>query len=272
MDVDSQKWIEYAGSTAGLRSRFYRVEGRRLRQEERALTGWARAVTLVSEAEADLYRRISGGGEARVVPLGVDLEGYRPGEGRDGRGCVFVGALDYSPNVDGAAWFCREVWPDVLRRHPGATISLVGRRPVPEILRLARLPGVEVVGQVPDVRPYLERAAVVVAPLRIARGVQCKVLEAMAMGKAIVASPPALAGLDAEPGMHLVAASSPYEWSRRVSDLLADPDLRQRLGAAGRRFVEDRHRWEDCLKPLADLLGLAPSLPDPERVSASLAV
>src|SRR5207245_1533631 len=103
--------------------------------------------------------------------------------------CVFVGALDYRPNVEGVGWFCRNVWPEIRRRRPDAVLLLVGRKPAPAVQRLAGEPGVEVVGQVPDVRPFLHRAAVTVVPLQIARGVQNKVLEALAMGKAVVASP-----------------------------------------------------------------------------------
>jgi glycosyltransferase involved in cell wall biosynthesis len=175
--------------------------------------------------------------------------------------------------VDGACWFCREVWPAVQRRQPDAKLSLVGRNPAPAVRRLETIPGVELVGQVPDVRPHLARAAVAVVPLQIARGVQNKVLEALAMSKAVVATPPSLEGLKAEPGVHLLAASSKSEWVEALLRLFASPSLRQQLGAAGRRYVEENHRWERCLEPFGALLGLAneprPSLPEvassPER-------
>jgi glycosyltransferase involved in cell wall biosynthesis len=158
--------------------------------------------------------------------------------------------------VDGICRFCREVWPEVRRRHSDAEICLVGRRPAPEVRRLAGLPGVTLVGQVPDVRPHLDGAAVAVVPLRIARGVQNKVLEAMAMGKATVASPQAMAGLRAEPGVHAMAASSPSEWAEAVVRLLGDESLRRSLGGAGRRYVEAHHNWDRCLGPFAPLIGL----------------
>jgi glycosyltransferase involved in cell wall biosynthesis len=135
----------------------------------------------------------------------------------------------------------------------------VGRRPAPAVRRLAELPGVEVVGTVPDVRPHLARAAVAVVPLRIARGLQNKVLEALAMGKAVVASPPALAALRTQPGVHLLAASSPAEWTGAVLRLLDDKALRHQIGTAGRRYVEQHHDWEHCLEPFRHLLGLAPA-------------
>jgi glycosyltransferase involved in cell wall biosynthesis len=127
---------------------------------------------------------------------------------------------------------------------------------VAAVRRLGGLPGVTVVGQVPDVRPYVARAAVAVAPLRIARGVQNKVLEALAMGRAAVVSPQALAGIRADDGVHLLSASSPAEWTSSILGLLDDAEWRQRLGAAGRAFVETHHNWERCLLPFSDLLGL----------------
>jgi sugar transferase (PEP-CTERM/EpsH1 system associated) len=261
VDVDSQKWLDYAEADRGPRAWLYRTEGRRLRLLERDLPGWARAVTLVSEAEARLYRRFGPGAAAHAVTNGVDLEVFRPDPTADEHGCVFVGALDYRPNVDGACWFCRAVWPEVRRRLPQCTLRLVGRRPAPAVRRLGREPGVEVVGPVADVRPHLAGAAVVIAPLRIARGVQNKVLEALAMGKAVVASPEALEGLGTEPGVHALAASTAEEWADAVSALFGDESLRRRLGTAARRYVEEHHRWETCLEPFGALLGLPAAPP-----------
>jgi sugar transferase (PEP-CTERM/EpsH1 system associated) len=257
MDLDSQKWLDYAEADRGPRRWAHRLEGRRLRRLERGLTSWARAITLVSDAEAELYRRCCGDGPVHAVTNGVDLDYFRPSVTSDESGCVFVGALDYRPNVDAATWFCRQVWPEIRRRLPAARFALVGRSPSEEVRQLAAWPGVELVGQVADVRPYVARAAVVVAPLQIARGVQNKVLEAMAMGKAVVASPQALDGLGAAPGTDLLAASTPDAWSAAVAQLLGDAALRRRLGDSARRYVERRHRWDTCLVPFGTLLGLS---------------
>jgi sugar transferase (PEP-CTERM/EpsH1 system associated) len=268
VDVDSQKWHDYADASRGPRAWLYRLEGRRLRRLEQGLGGWARAVTLVSEAEADLYRRF-GGGSVRAIGNGVDLDYFRPQPQAVEPACVFVGALDYRPNVDGACWFCREVWPELRRRRGDLKIYLVGRRPAPAVCRLAELPGVELVGQVPDVRPFLARAAVTVVPLQIARGVQNKILEALAMGKAVVASPASLEGVKARPGLHLLAASSASEWTQTVLRLLDDPALRERLGDAGRRYVESHHRWDRCLEPFSRLLRLPTAAEDAEPPSSA---
>ncbi len=154
-------------------------------------------------------------------------------------GCVFVGAFDYRPNVDAACWFCREAWPEIHRRRPDARLRLVGRRPVAAVRRLGAVPGVEVVGQVPDVRPYLAAAAVAVNPLRIARGLQNKVLEAMAMGKAVVASPQALAGLRHRDDAPPLCARSAQEWIEMVGEA---PGSTGRAAATGRRGPALRRR------------------------------
>jgi sugar transferase (PEP-CTERM/EpsH1 system associated) len=263
VDVDSQKWFDYAAASSSPQAWMHRTAGRRLRRLEADLPSWASAVTLVSSAEADLYRRVCRVQATHVhaVPNGVDLDYFRPAD-TDGAApadravCVFVGALDYRPNVDGATWFCRHVLPLVRRSRPDAQVRLVGRKPAPAVRRLAELPGVELVGQVPDVRPHVASATVAVVPLQIARGLQNKVLEAMAMGKAVVASPQALAGVRAEPGVHVIAAEAPAKWAETLLRLFDDARLRQQLGAAARSFVEHHHDWERCLTPLAELLGL----------------
>lgn len=253
MDVDSQKWRDYSKKAAGPKRWLYGLEARRIERLERRLTARVRALLVVSETEADLFRRFCPEGPIRVVPNGVDLDYFRPGEGV-GEGCVFVGALDYHPNVDAAVWFCREVWPAVRRRCPEARLRLVGRRPSAEVQRLADVEGVDVVGQVPDVRPYVAAAAVVVAPLRIARGVQNKVLEGMAMGKPVVASPEALQGLGRKTKPPVAEAATPGEWADRLVGLLADPAERQQLGRLGREYVERYHGWEPCLEALDGLI------------------
>ena len=191
-------------------------------RRKRNLPDWARAVALVSDLEVDVYRGFRDSGCVHAIGNGVDLETFQPRPETEGRGLVFVGALDYPANVDGIRWFCGEIWPTVRRTLLDATLTVVGRRPVSAVRRLAGLPGVELVGQVSDVRPYLASAAVAVVPLRIARGIQNQVLEAMAMGKPVVATPQALEGLQVEPGVHAVAASTADEWADALARLLND--------------------------------------------------
>jgi len=256
VDVDSQKWFDYAAASRWPRSWLYGLEGRRLRRLEQGLPAWARAITVVTEAEADLYRQFAPGSPIHAVGNGVDLDYFQPATTPEETACVFVGALDYRPNVDAACWFTHSVWPAIRRVRPETRVYLVGRRPTPAVQALAAIPGVEVVGQVPDVRPYLERAAVAVVPLQIARGVQNKVLEALAMGKATVASPMTLAGLRGAATPGVLMASTVEEWGEAVLRLLDDAPLRRQLGEAGRRYVADHHCWDRCLEPFLDLLQL----------------
>jgi len=270
IDVDSQKWLDYAAASRGPRSWLYRLEGRRLREVERDLPLWTRAVTLVSAAEVRIMRQFCKAGRVVAVSNGVDLDYFRPHADTEQPACAFVGALDYRPNVDAACWFCERVLPELRRRRPAVEAWLIGRRPTPAVQRLARLPGVRMIGQVADVRPYLARAAVAVVPLRIARGVQNKVLEAMAMARATVASPQALAALEVQPGIELLAASSPAEWVEAVCTLLDDANLRRQLGEAGRCYVEEHHDWDRCLEPFAELLGLNVESPSFAETEACL--
>src|SRR5262249_11312980 len=204
-------------------------------------------------------------GRVVAVNNGVDLEYFQPAAPVAEPRCVFVGALDYRPNVDAACWFCREVWPSILQRRPEARLSLVGRRPTAAVNELARGAGVEVVGQVPDVRPYVAGASVAVVPLRLARGVQNKVLEALAMARATVASPAALCGVRAQPGQHLLAASTPAEWVEAVLRLFDDADLRARLRAPRGGGLPGKTPPRRVLGPRGRVVGRPPPARAPSR-------
>jgi len=259
VDVDSQKWFDYAQHSRGLKRRLLQLEGKRLRRLEVSLPDRARAVTLVSPHEADLFRSFCPTDRVYAICNGVDLSYFQPGASPDrpsSDSCVFVGALDYNANLDGVTWLCRKIWPAVRRRRPEAVFRLVGSNPGPAAQRLGKLPGVELVGQVPDVRPYLNEAVLAVAPLRVARGIQNKVLEAMAMARPVVATPQALEGIGATPEIHVCQAATPDEWVDSISDLLANPARCADLGRAGRAFVEERFQWKTQLASLAALPGL----------------
>ena len=264
VDVDSEKWFQYAAKSRGVKRWLYRIEARRLRRLEQSLPPRAKAITLVSDCEAKLYRSFCPADAVYAIPNGVDLDYFQPGRDSDvasSKSCVFVGALDYLANIDGVNWFCNEVWPEVRRRRPEATLTLVGSRPSSPICQLAQRPGIRLAGDVPDVRPYLAEAAVAIIPLRIARGIQNKVLEALAMAKAVVATPEALEGIAVEPEVHVCRAGTPAQWIETITGLLDDAPTRNRLGRAGREYVEAHHCWDRQLQPLAALLGLPADSP-----------
>lgn len=262
IDVDSQKWFDYAEHARWPKRTLLGLEARRVRRIEASLPGRVDAVTVVADREAELFASFTGR-SPQVIRNGVDLDYFQPVEtsaAGDPCSCVFVGALDYEANIDGAVWFCHEVWPIVHERFPDAVFNLVGSRPTSEVRQLGRMPGVELVGEVPDVRPHLHGAGVVVVPLRVARGVQNKVLEALAAGKATVVSPEALSGIQGADNGELVRAQEPTQWADAICDLFTNRERRADLGQSGRRFVENTYRWSVQLSKLSDLPGLGPVL------------
>lgn len=259
-DVDSEKWAEYArGARFPMRLIWAREARTLLAYERRAAMACERTL-LVSEPECRRFLELAPETAGRVVPIqnGVDLERFAPSLAFDtpytepGPHLVLVGNMDYWPNADAAGWFAREVLPLVQAAVPGARFHVVGADPGPDVLALGALPGVQVTGRVPDVRPYVAHADAVVAPLRIARGIQNKVLEGMAMGRPVVATPQAFAGINAEPGRDLLVGEDAAALAALVTEVLRGE--RPALGAAGRRAVEQRHTWEASMRRLDELL------------------
>ena len=259
VDVDSQKWLDYARRSTGPTAVIFRLESRRVRDLEQA-AGQARAVVLATQPEAALYREICPEANIEIVPNGVDLDYFQPvpvSAPVAETGCVFVGQLDYRANILSLEWFCDEAWPRILERCPAATLRLVGRNPTAAIRRLGTRPGIKLIGTVADIRPHLAAARIVVVPLLVARGVQNKVLEAMAMGRAVVASPGALEGLSLRQGRDALVAASPADWGRQVAELWDNMPQREALGRSARHFVEQEHRWRTTLLPFDAYLNLA---------------
>lgn len=259
-DVDSAKFEAY-GAEGGAMALIHRREGRMLAEFERAVALRADVSLFVSDAEAALFRERSGlaGADIRALQNGVDLDYYDPDAAfsrieERGPLIVFTGQMDYAPNIDAVRWFAGEVMP----RLPGARFAIVGRKPTDAVLRLAGSRTI-VTGAVDDVRSWLAAADVVAAPLRIARGIQNKVLEAMAMARPVVASPAAFEGIEAEPGRHLLVADSAEAQAEAIAGLLGDPERARALGRAARRRVEQAYRWEARLAGLGEIVG------DPER-------
>lgn len=258
VDIDSDKWRQYAASRPWPLSWIYRREARRLAAFEQRIALDFDASIFVSEAEAALFRRQVPQAAARVLALanGVDTDYFRPDGGfpnpypADVLPLVFTGAMDYWANVDAVRWFCHEVWPGLLAAFPRAVFHIVGARPSAAVMALGRLPGVVVTGAVPDVRPYLAHGRIALAPLRIARGIQNKVLEAMAMARPTVVSPQALEGIEARPGDELLVAHTAAEFLAHCRALLEDPGRAARLGERARRRVVADYGWDARLTGL----------------------
>jgi glycosyltransferase involved in cell wall biosynthesis len=190
-----------------------------------------------------------------VVPNGVDLERFVPVGGRPKAAAVlFTGSLDYPPNAEGILWFATEVLPRLRARQPEVRLTIVGRNPPRRVRALAADPTVEVTGRVDDLKPYHEAAAVAVAPLRSGSGTKLKVLEALAVGRPLVATAVAAEGIAVVDGVHLLVRDDPDEFARAVAELLEDPARGAALAAAGRRLVVERYDWDALADRMHDSL------------------
>lgn len=261
VDVDSAKWSQYATSRPWPLSWLFRREGGRLLAYERQTALRARRSFFVTDNETQLFRGLAPecAGVIEAMGNGVDAEFFSPVAGRaspfrtDETPIVFTGAMDYWPNIDAVEWFARDVFPVLRQSHPALRFHIVGRSPSAKVRALAS-DAVSVTGTVPDVRPYLQHAAVVVAPLRLARGIQNKVLEAMAMGRPVVASATCVQPIDARHGVELFAAVESVDFVREIEALLGDSHRAAAVGAAGRQRVLERYSWA------AHLSGIEPHL------------
>ena len=268
VDVDSAKWTQYAPQHRWPLSWLYRREGRLLLDYERRMAARAARSFFVTENEAALFCKLAPECTVRVdtVCNGVDSDYFSPDDDRpspyaaDELPIVFTGAMDYWPNVDAATWFAAEVVPGLLERWPTARFYIVGRSPTPEVQALAS-EKVMVTGTVPDVRPYLQHAAVVVAPLRVARGIQNKILEAMAMARPVIASSECAAAVDAVSGQELLTATTPQEFADRASGLLESAETAADMGKAARRRVIERYSWEAHLSGIDHYIAHTTSKP-----------
>lgn len=260
VDMDSAKFGAYAANAHGPVRWLMAREEKRLFAFEAEVAARADVSLFVSEAEARLFRERAGVGRVMAVENGIDTTFFDPdlhlpqvGTG-EGPLLVFTGQMDYRPNVEGALWFAEAVWPELHRRHPTLRFAIVGRNPTADLRHLERRPGLIVTGEVSDVRPWLAAANIAVAPLRIARGVQNKVLEAMAMARPVVATEAAAEGIDH--GGAIATAHDAASFAASVDRLLDDPERARRLGAAARARVIARYGWDARLGSLDSLLGL----------------
>jgi glycosyltransferase involved in cell wall biosynthesis len=238
-----------------LRRLFNRLEYKRFRRHEERWWGRVDAIALTSDREEPVVRERAPQTPVAVVPNGVDLEYFRPRDDRpEPDTVVFNGVLDYRPNLDAAQHLVDEVWPIVRRRRPQARLLIVGRGDEAERERLRR-PGVELTGEVPDVRPYLAGAAVVIVPIRMGGGTRLKVVEALSMARPMVSTTLGCEGVNVRHGEHLLVADGADEFAGAVIQLLEDRWLAAELGRAGRRRMEEEYSWELAGERLESLYG-----------------
>jgi glycosyltransferase involved in cell wall biosynthesis len=244
---------QFARTSSSLSRRLYaEVNWRKLRREELRTYREADGVYLCSVADERRLLDEVPGTRTAVVPNAADVEYYRPrltGPPPDGRTVVYFGLLSTVPNADAVTYFAQNIWPRIAAEHPDARWKVLGGRPSPSLLALAG-PRIEFTGFVSDLRPHLASAAVVVVPLRLGGGTRLKIVEAMAMGKAIVSTRLGAEGIEAVPGRELLIEDEPAPFADAVNGLLADPALAARIGESARQLAVDRYGWGGAAQAL----------------------
>ena len=255
-DLDSGKWLDYSQRRAFPLSSAYGIESRKLRRYEKHIAASFDYCTLTTQGEFEDFKRLGVECPHAVIPNGVDGDYFQP-NGRpvpETPVIVFLGRMDYFPNIDGVLYFTKEILPKIRARIPKVEFRIVGSNPTREVQNLTRIPNVHVTGHVADVRPFLTGATLTVAPLRIARGTQNKILESMAAGLPVVATPEAAKGIQAVPNEHLLVGSNPNLFSEQVIRILESTSLRDHLSIAGRERVRQVHTWTSSMLVLEHIL------------------
>jgi sugar transferase (PEP-CTERM/EpsH1 system associated) len=261
-DLDSDKWLQYARKRGGLPGLIYRLESYRLFKFEKKINQSFDSSVFVSQKEQLLFKNAYPKARNLVtIRNGVDVDFFSPGPDdgledppKKGPVLMFAGVMDYYANVDGVLWFCQRIFPLIKKQIPDVCLVIAGSRPVSSIQKLNNRDDIRVTGYVRDIRPWYARADVCIVPLRIARGVQNKVLEAMAMAKPMVSTPEALQGICCLSGHHLVSADTPGAFAQAVVDVLKNPDHARKLSQSARKFVQKEYDWARCLNPLERLI------------------
>jgi polysaccharide biosynthesis protein PslH len=257
-DMDSAKWFDYARFRGFPLNLGYKVEALKLRRFEKKAAESFDRCTVTTRGEHEEYQTMGVPTACTVIPNGVDGEYFQSRSSIPPASAapviVFLGRMDYFPNVDGIAEFARNSFPQIRASIPNVELRIVGSNPDARVRSLGQIAGVSVTGYVPDVRPHLAEATVAIAPLRIARGTQNKVLECMAAGVPVVSSREAARGIQANPGEHLLVAEDAGSFARQVIELIQNKELQTRLATAGRRQVQSTHVWGESMKLLDGLL------------------
>jgi polysaccharide biosynthesis protein PslH len=251
-DIDSAKWRDYARYKSVPVSWGYAWESVKLRKYERRIAQHFHHCTVISQGELEEFQQFKVGIPCTIVPNGVDTEYFfYAGESLSGASTiVFVGRMDYFPNVDGIKYFVTEILPLIRQKLPEVELRIIGSNPAKSVRNLAKISNVSITGYVPDVRSYLKDAVVAIAPLRIARGTQNKILEALAMGIPTVATPEAAKGVQSVPGKHFLVAGRPKDFANEIIKVIENATLRNNLAAAGRRQIEQVHTWRCSMEIL----------------------
>jgi sugar transferase (PEP-CTERM/EpsH1 system associated) len=258
MDMDSDKWGQYASASSLPMSLIYRRESRLLAKYENKIFTSFDISILISEEEAELFQQKNDYlDKPIVIGNGIDVQAFYPAAALPGNPdpvLLFTGVMDYKPNVDAVIWFTEKVWPMVLEKYANARLIVAGMNPVPDIARLANRRGVEITGMVESILPYYHQADIFIAPLLIARGVQNKVLQAFACGVPVVATSMGAEGIDCKDTENILIADAPEDFFARIEQLCSNPDLYLEIRDKALNLVRDNYSWAGKLELLSKTL------------------
>lgn len=251
-NVDSSIWHRLAGTEPNpLRKLIYYSQYRRFMSYESRICRYFDMCICVSAQDQKILSSLCPETVIEVVPNGVDPDYFKPGEGEEDEArLVFTGSMDWHPNEDAVLYFCDHILPLIRAELPETTFYIVGSNPTGRVLKLCKIRGVIVTGSVEDVRPYIASAAVYIVPLRIGGGTRLKILQALAMKKAVVSTSIGCEGLDLEPDKHLLMADEPQQFAARTIQLIRDGSLRSKLGDNGRALIQERYDWDVIVRKL----------------------
>lgn len=258
MDLDSDKWRQYSVTANWPMNWVYRREARLVAQLEWQIYHSFDRSFFISANEVSLFsRELAETSKVAVLANGLDTQAFYPGPARDPQQVnaapvfLFTGVMDYLPNEDAVIWFVEAMWPEIRQQFPAASFYIAGMNPSKRVQQLAKQPGVVVTGYVADILPYYHQADIFVGPFRLARGVQNKILQAMACGLPIVTTPLGAEGIACQDGQHLLLASDPQQFVAAISRLMAAPALRLQLSDAAVKLIQQQYSWRGVLAPLS---------------------
>lgn len=256
-DLDSDKWKQYSQNSSIPIKYIYHLEATKLLEYEKKINKFFDKTIFISNNEAELFKKYYPEAEnISIIPNGVDHLYFSPEKTNNFKSytaptLMFSGAMDYYANVDGIKWFVNEIFPKIKLHTPDIKFFIVGSNPSPVIKKLEKDPCITVTGYVDDIRKYYQIADICVIPLRIARGVQNKVLESMAVQKAVVTTSQAIQGINPDPDKEIVIANTPYEFAEQVIKLLENKGRAKELGCRARKFIQKQHNWDTNLFDLS---------------------
>ncbi len=258
MDLDSDKWQQYASQSAWPLSWIYQREARLLAQAELAIYQQFDHCFFISANETTLFsKRLEENKKVSVLANGIDTEEFYPITKQMNTSApvfLFTGVMDYLPNEDAVLWFVKSCWQQIITNWPEAKFLIAGMQPSQKIQQLAKLPGITVTGYVSDILPFYHQADIFIAPFRLARGVQNKILQAMACGLPVLTTSLGAEGIACSTGEHLLIANTEAEIIENISMLLTDEVLANKLSLAGPKLIQQKYSWEGALKQLPELL------------------